>query len=102
MSSEMLEELDLSQRTLCQDLLAENIGHLLDRNAFLGLGIRRGTAEIIESGYALSGKCDSLPDNTISTLPKFLCDGVSLVDDEVLVEDLEDLSSYEICHVVGR
>jgi hypothetical protein len=45
MSSEMLQKFDLSQRTLSQNLLAENIGDLLDRNSFIGLGIGRGTEE---------------------------------------------------------
>jgi hypothetical protein len=43
MASEVLQKLDLSQRTLGQNLLAEDIGNLLDRNAFLGLGIRGRT-----------------------------------------------------------
>ena len=41
MTSKVLEELDLPQRTLCQDLLGEDIGDLLDRNTFLCLGVRR-------------------------------------------------------------
>jgi hypothetical protein len=45
MPSEMLQKFDLSQRTLGQNLLAENIGDLLDRNSFIGLGIGRGTEE---------------------------------------------------------
>ena len=45
MSSEVLQKLDLSQRTLGQNLLAEDIGDLLDRNAFTGLAIGRGTVE---------------------------------------------------------
>jgi hypothetical protein len=36
MSSEVLQQLYLPQRTLGQDLLAEHIGDLLNRNAFLG------------------------------------------------------------------
>jgi hypothetical protein len=45
MSSEMLQKLDLSQRTLGQNLLAEDIGDLLDRNSFIGLSVGRGTVE---------------------------------------------------------
>lgn len=45
MSSEVLQKLDLSQRALGQNLLAEDIGDLLDRNTFTGLTIGRGTAE---------------------------------------------------------
>jgi hypothetical protein len=40
----MLQQLYLSQRTLGQDLLAEDIGDLLDRNPLLGLGIRSRAA----------------------------------------------------------
>ena len=42
----------------------------------------------------------NVPDNTISTLSQLLCDGVSLVDNEVLVEDLKDLPSLKIRHGV--
>jgi hypothetical protein len=44
-SSEMLEKLDFSQSALCQDLLAKNICYFLDRDAFLGLGVRRSAVE---------------------------------------------------------
>lgn len=40
---EMLEQLDFSQGTLGQDLLAEHIGHLFDGDTLTGLGIRGGT-----------------------------------------------------------
>jgi len=50
MSSEVLQKLDLSQRTLGQNLLAEDIGDLLDRNSLTGLAVGRGTAEKIISG----------------------------------------------------
>ena len=43
MPSEVLQKLDLPQRALSQDLLAEDIGDFLDRNSFVGLGIGRGT-----------------------------------------------------------
>jgi hypothetical protein len=43
MSSEVLQKLDLPQRALGQDLLAEDIGDLLDRNTFIGLSVCRGT-----------------------------------------------------------
>jgi hypothetical protein len=38
------------------------------------------------------------PDNTVSSLSQFLGDCVSLIDDEVLVEHLEHLSSLKIRH----
>lgn len=37
MSSEMLQELDFAQSALGQDLLAEDIGNLLDRDALIRL-----------------------------------------------------------------
>jgi len=36
---------------------------------------------------------DDVPDDTVGSLSKFLCDHVTFIDDEVLVEDLEGLSS---------
>lgn len=39
-----------------------------------------------------------LPDDAIGTLSQLLGHSVSLVDNEVLVEDLEDLASLEIGH----
>lgn len=43
MSPEMLQELDFSQRPLCQYLFTEDIGDLLDRNALACLVVRRST-----------------------------------------------------------
>ena len=40
----------------------------------------------------------SVPDNSISTLSKFLCYGVSLINDKVLVEDLEYFATLELGH----
>jgi len=47
MTSEMLQKLDLSQCALSQDLLAEDVGDLLNGNSLLRLAIRRGTVEHI-------------------------------------------------------
>lgn len=44
-SPEMLEELDLAQSALGKDLLAEDIGDLLDGDAFVGLAVRGGAVE---------------------------------------------------------
>ena len=44
MAPEMLQQLYLTERTLGQDLLAEDIGNLLDSNTFLRLGIGSCTA----------------------------------------------------------
>jgi len=38
----VLQELNLSQSSLGEDLLAENIGDFLDCDALTGLGIGRG------------------------------------------------------------
>jgi hypothetical protein len=43
MSPEVLEQLDFAQSALCENLLAEDIGDLLDGNTFLSLVIRCGT-----------------------------------------------------------
>lgn len=42
------------------------------------------------------------PDDTVGALTQLLGDSVSLVDDKVLVEDLEDLPSLEVAHCCGR
>lgn len=77
MSSEMLQQLYLTQSSLRENLLAEDISDFLDGDAFARLIVRRRA------------------DDAISTLPKLFGDGVPLVDDEVLVEHLEDLSALQ-------
>jgi hypothetical protein len=44
-ATEMLEQLDLSQGTLGEDLLAEDIGDFLDSDAFAGLGVGCGAKD---------------------------------------------------------
>jgi hypothetical protein len=44
------------------------------------------------------GKRQRVPDNAVSTLAQLLGHSVSLVDNKVLVEDLEDLAALEISH----
>jgi hypothetical protein len=39
MPPKVLKKLDLPKRTLCQDLLAEDIGDFLDGNSFLSLSV---------------------------------------------------------------
>jgi hypothetical protein len=75
MASEVLQQLDLAQRALGQNLLAKNIGDLLDGDAFCGMDVGRGA------------------DNAVGALAKLLGHIVALVDDEFLVEDLEDLAA---------
>lgn len=76
--SEVLQQLDLAQGTLGQNLLAEDIGDLLDSNTLSGLVVGCGA------------------DNTIGALTKLFRDSVALVDNEVLVEDLEDLAALQV------
>lgn len=73
----MLQQLDLTQGALCENLLGENIGDFLDRDALTGLVVARGA------------------DDTVGTLTQLFCNSVTLIDDEVLVEDLEDLAAGE-------
>lgn len=47
------------------------------------------------------GRSSRLPDDSVGTLSKLLCHGVSLIDNKILVEDLEDLSSLKVGHGVG-
>ena len=49
MASEVLEELDLTQGALGQDLLAEDIGNLLDGNTLTGMIVRGGAVRIVRS-----------------------------------------------------
>lgn len=107
MATEVLQELNLAQGALGENLFAEDIGHLFDGDAFVGLVVDSGTRteERVrrlagERGDAASSEgrktrvgAQSLPDDAVGALAKLLGDGVSLVDDEVLVEDLEDLAS---------
>ena len=104
MPSEVLKKLDLPKRTLCQDLLAEDIGDFLDGNSFLSLCICCGTVIVPccqqlsfgRAGLALEILSEfDLPNNSISTLAELLCDHISLINDEVLVENLEGLPSLK-------
>lgn len=104
-SSEMLQELYLPQRTLRQNLFAEDIGHLLDRDTLLCLGIRgRAVNGISFSKTSPWGaqRVGCIPDYAISTLAKFLRHRVSLVDNEVLIEYFEHFPALQIRHVVGE
>lgn len=102
MASEVLEKLDFTQGTLGQDLLAEDIGNLLDGDTLVAL--------VVDSGAVRTHKQLSVdvhpkhkspaawhtsysPHDTVGSLAKLLGDGVALVHNEVLVEDLEDLST---------
>lgn len=56
MASEVLEELDLTQGALGQDLLAEDIGDLLDGDALVALVVDSGAVQTHEEPLA-----DGLP-----------------------------------------
>jgi hypothetical protein len=74
-ATEVLQQLDFAQGAFGQDLLGEDICDLLDSDAL---------ASLVVGGSA---------DDTIRALAELLGDSVALVDDEVLVEDLEDLTA---------
>ena len=78
MAAEVLQQFDLAQGTLGQDLLAKHIGDLLDGHPF---------PRCIVGGSA---------DDAVCALTQFFRDGVSFVDNEVLVEDFEDLAAGEV------
>lgn len=100
-TSEVLQQLDLTQRALGEDLLAEDVGHLLDGHALacLVVGSRAaGTSSASGRRLAASRLVSSrlLPDNAVCTLPELLGDIVALVDDELLVEHLEHFAPCEV------
>jgi hypothetical protein len=91
MASEVLQQLDLAQRALGQNLLAKNIGDLLDGDAFCGMDVGRGAVGAVS--LPLRSRLGKVPDNAVGALAKLLGHIVALVDDEFLVEDLEDLAA---------
>lgn len=58
MPSEVLEQLNLSQCALRQDLFAENIRDLLDRNAFVRLLVRRRAVGHMSASTCTSFRAD--------------------------------------------
>lgn len=78
MAPEKLQELDLTKRTLAQDLFGEDVGDFLDGNV-VAVALRR--AELGQTDYA------------VSTMTYFLDDLESLVNNKVLAVDLVDLST---------
>lgn len=118
-ASEMLQQFDFAQCAFGENLLAEDIGDLLDGDPFIRLVVdSRTIVEDLESAIvvmasrqwvwrgkladkpAASSSAAHVPDNTISSLTKFLGDCVPLVHNKVLVEDLEDLTSLQVGHDV--
>jgi hypothetical protein len=86
-ASEVLQELDLTQRSLREDLLAEHICDLFDRYSLASLRI--GSCASGTSAGLWDSLYISLPDDAVCALPQLFCDGVSLVNDEVLIEYLK-------------
>jgi hypothetical protein len=100
MSTEVLQQLDLSQGTLGQDLLAEDIGDLLDRDA-LSCGVimcrtdvrKRAASAIVARDISTKEAKKNEPDNAVCALAELLGDRVATVHDEILAaKDLEDLA----------
>ena len=101
----MLEQLDLSQGTLGQDLLAEDIGDLLDGDALSCRVVGRGAVWSI-SVLCCAMQCSAArvlfsPDNAVGALAQLLSHVVALVHNKLLVEDLEDLAVREVRHGGG-
>ena len=109
LTSKVLEQLDLAQCTLREDLLAEDIGHLLDSDPFPGVDVRCSADPSHFSAERCmrrrgSGRRDQtrhVPDDAIGTLPQLLGHVISLIHSKVLVEDLEDLATLRIRHGRG-
>jgi hypothetical protein len=107
MSPEVLQQFDLAQCALGKNLFAEDIGDLLNGDTLVRLvvhgstvrsrNVSNGSAKIktFSKDLRISGL---VPDNAISALAKLLCDGVALIDDEVLVEHLEHLAALKVSH----
>lgn len=55
MSPKVLEELDLAKGTLCQNLLAKDIGDLFDGNSLVGLAIYGGAVGVLVGRGWLQG-----------------------------------------------
>lgn len=91
MSSEMLKQLDFSQGSLRQNLLAKDICDFLDGNSLTSLAICCSTVCLSMSGSP--ELVPNAPNNTICTLSELFCHSVAFIDNEILIEDLEDLSA---------
>lgn len=62
MTAEVLKQLDLAQSALGENLLAEDIGDLLDGHAFVGLGVDGGASGQVSYGCSrgLPSQSDAL------------------------------------------
>lgn len=98
----MLQQFDLAQGSLGQDLLAEDIGDLLDCHTISTCCILRGTASSDQYPSERLIVRVILPDNAVCALSQLFRHNIPLVHDEVLVEDLEGLSACQVRHCEGR
>jgi hypothetical protein len=87
-TSEVLQQLDLAQGALGEDLLTEDIGDLLDGDAFAGLVVGGRTVGTLSASCCAMLPGRVLPDNAVCALAQLLGYIVTLVDNELLVEDL--------------
>ena len=105
-AAEVLQQLDLAKGSLGQNLLAKNIGDLLDGDALVGLVVHGGTIDMAHQCqlriHIVGGRRSAatkklarqdIPHDSVCALSQLLGDGVSFVDDKVLVENLKDLAS---------
>lgn len=126
MATKVLQQLDLSQRSLGENLLAEDIGDLLDCYAFAGLIVCCRTASHPSVTTHLSRTAlwrgpnehdrllrfddmDGLrmhsvdsPHNSVCSLAELFRHIIALIDNEILIEYLEDLSALQVCHILPR
>ncbi len=110
-TAEVLQQLDLAQRTLGQDLLAEDIGDLLDGYGSIlddlaGLSISNFLCCAAIRGVSTDSRpCilirRNLPDNAVGTLSNLLLHIVLRLDDKVLVEDIE-LVALDVLKLINR
>jgi hypothetical protein len=99
-ASEVLQELDLTQRSLREDLLAEHICDLFDRYSLASLPI--GSCTSVTSAGLRGSLHGSLPDDAICALSQLFCDGISLVNNEVLIEHFKYFAPSEVSHLGCR
>jgi hypothetical protein len=104
LASEVLQQLDLAEGALSQDLLAEDVGDLLDGDTLARLVVCGRTARprsVCVPPGALIALLAGVPDDAVGALAQLLCHIVPLVDDELLVEHLEHLAAGEVGHGGG-
>lgn len=130
MTTKVLQQFDLSQGSLGENLLAKDIGDLLDCYAFTGLVVCCRTAFTpvssnltihswvcgggsrnpskhddlppFDAMHGLRMNSVDLPNNSVRPLAKLFGHIVALINDEILIEYLEDLSALKICHIMPR